>query len=295
MKRRDFIDTFGRGTAAAISIFIMSVLSGALGATPPALFTPSTRYLDEIFSDMLVTKDLVFGEAVLPNGERLKLRLNLYEPAGDKEIQRPAIVWIHGGGFFQGDKGDLPMSTLARCFSLRGYVTVSINYRLERKNLTDANIRRPVMDAMYDARAAVRWLRRNAAFYRIDENKIVIGGGSAGAFTALHVAYDSGEGDSGNPGPSSAVSAVVDFWGGLLDPGVMKPGAPPLLVIHGTADKTVPFSMAERLLQRAKEVGVICEFHPLEGKGHAAWEMMNEYIGWIAPFLYDNVINDRRR
>jgi len=50
----------------------------------------------------------------------------------------------------------------------------------------------------------------------------------------------------------------------------MKPGAPPLLVIHGTADKLVSISMAERLVQRAKEVGVICEFHPLEGKGHAA-------------------------
>jgi acetyl esterase/lipase len=278
-----------------ISIFIIWVLHGSLEATPAASFTPPIRYLDEIFSDVSVTKDIVFGEAVLPNGERLKLRLNLYEPSGDKEIRRPAIVWIHGGGFFQGDKSDAPMTALARNFAQRGYVTVSINYRLERKSLADPNVRRPILDAMYDARAAVRWLRRNAASYRIDENKIAIGGGSAGAFTSLHVAYDSGEGDSGNPGFSSAVSAVVAFWGGLLDAQVMKSGAPPLLVIHGTADQVVPFSMAERLVQRAKEVGVFCEFHPLEGKGHAAWGMMNDYIVWIAPFLYDNVVSGPRR
>jgi len=264
----------------------MAILSGALGAFSDAHFARRTRYLDEIFSDVSVTKDLVYGEAALPNGERLKLRLDLYEPAGDKEIRRPAVVWIHGGGFFQGDKGDLPMTILAWRFALRGYVTASINYRLERKHMADANIRQPVLDAMCDARAAVRWLRRNATSYRIDENKIAIGGGSAGAFTALHVAYALGEGDSGNPGYSSRVAAVIDLWGGLLDITDMTHGEPPLMVIHGTADRTVAFSFADSLVRRAKDVGVVCEFHPLEGQGHAAWAQMVQFIDWIAPFLF---------
>jgi acetyl esterase/lipase len=139
---------------------------------------------------------------------------------------------------------------------------------------------------MCDARAAVRWLRRNATSYRIDENKIAIGGGSAGAFTALHVAYASGEGDSGNPGYSSRVAAVIDLWGGLLDITDMTHGEPPLMVIHGTADRTVAFSFADSLVRRAKDVGVVCEFHPLEGQGHAAWAQMVQFIDWIAPFLY---------
>jgi len=264
--------------------FLLAALVSLLAAAPPA------RYLDEIFTGANVVKDLVYGQSTLPDGKRQELLLDLYQPEGDAEMKRAAIVWIHGGGFFQGDKSDAPMSTLARRFALRGYVTVSINYRLERKNLTDANLRGPVRDAMHDARAAVRWLRANAAKYRIDETRIAIGGGSAGAFTSLHVAYDSGEGDSGNPEFSSEVCAVVAFWGGLLDPAVMASGEPPLLVIHGTADNVVPFRMAERLVQRAKEVGVRCDFHPLEGKGHAAWKKMNEYIGWIAPFLYNNMI-----
>lgn len=264
--------------------FLLAALVPLLTAAPGA------RYLDEIFAKASVARDLAYGQSALPDGKRQELLLDLYQPEGDAETKRAAIVWIHGGGFFQGDKGDAPMSTLARRFALRGYVTVSINYRLERKNLADANLRRPVMDAMHDARAAVRWLRANAANYRIDENRIAVGGGSAGAFTSLHVAYDSGEGDSGNPEFSSAVRAVVAFWGGLLDPKVMTSGEPPLLVIHGTADSVVPFGMAERLVERAREVGVACEFHPLEGQGHAAWRKMNEYLGWIAPFLFDHMI-----
>ena len=57
-----------------------------------------------------------------------------------------------------------------------------------------------------------------------------------------------------------------------------------------TADAIVPFRFAEKLAQRAKEVGVICEFHPLEGQGHAAWRGLKDYIGWIAPFLFRHMI-----
>ena len=156
--------------------------------------------------------------------------------------------------------------------------------------MLDPNLRQANMDAMLDARAAVRWLRAHADEYRIDPMKIAIGGGSAGAFTSLMVAYGSGEGESGHPGYSSSVSAVVDFWGGLLDVTVMQSGGPPLLVIHGTADATVSFRFAERLVQRAKEVGIICEFHPLEGRGHAAWQGLKDYIGWIAPLLFRHMI-----
>ncbi|MCX7012955.1 MAG: hypothetical protein NTW86_10430 [Candidatus Sumerlaeota bacterium] len=44
------------------------------------------------------------------------------------------------------------------------------------------------------------------------------------------------------------------------------------------------------LAGRAKDVGVTCEFHPLEGEGHAAWTPMDRHIRWIAPFLYRHMI-----
>jgi acetyl esterase/lipase len=269
-----------------------ALLIVSLSGTGVGQSTSPTRYLDTVFARVNVTHDLVYGKSALPGQESRELLLDLYQPEGDVETKRAAIVWVHGGGFFQGNKSDPPMAALARDFALRGYVTVSIDYRLERKNMADQNLRRPMLDAMEDARAAVRWLRAHAVEYRIGPKKIAIGGGSAGAFTSLLVAYDeaAGEGESGNPGYSSKVSAVVDFWGGLLDVKVMNAGGPPLLIIHGTQDAVVPFRLAENLARRAKEVGIPCEFQPLEGEGHAAWGRMKEYIAWIAPFLFRYVI-----
>jgi dipeptidyl aminopeptidase/acylaminoacyl peptidase len=89
------------------------------------------------------------------------------------------------------------------------------------------------------------------------------------------------------------IRAVIDIWGGLLHTEAMEQGDPPLIIIHGTDDKTVPFHFAERLNARAKEAGIPCEFHPLPGAGHAAWDNTDEYIAWIAPFLYRHVIDGR--
>jgi acetyl esterase/lipase len=266
---------------------LLIIALGASGATPSDL---PKRYLDPVFGRVSVTRNLVYGESALPSGERRNLLLDLYQPEGDRAARRAAIVWIHGGGFFRGSKSDKQMSTLARNFAQRGYLTVSIDYRLERKDKNDPNLRQPIMDAMFDARAAVRWLRARAGEYKIDPARIAIGGGSAGAFTSLLIAYDAGEGTSGNSDYPSTVSAVVDFWGGLPDVKVMKTGAPPLLIIHGTADAVVPFRFAVDLSRQARAVGIPCEFHPLNGQGHAAWGKMKDYIAWIAPFLYEHVI-----
>ncbi|MBM3312863.1 MAG: alpha/beta hydrolase, partial [Candidatus Aminicenantes bacterium] len=269
-------------------LILLLVSLRAVGASSPSR---PTRYLDRVFDRVAIARDLVYGASALPGREPRDLVLDLYQPEGDREPKRAAIVWIHGGGFFQGSKSDRPIAALARDFALRGYVTVSIDYRLERKDMADPNLRQPMRDAMHDARAAVRWLRARAAQYEIDPERIAIGGGSAGGFTSLLVAYGEGEGTSGNPGYSSAVSAVVDFWGGLLaEAKGLTAQAAPLLVIHGTNDAVVPFRLAEDLVRRAKEAGLPHEFHPLEGKGHAAWEGMEEYVAWIAPFLYKHVV-----
>jgi acetyl esterase/lipase len=273
-------------TASRIPLSFL-ILCAILGAPPPVPAASPARYLDEVFPKVSIALDLVYGEAPLPNGRVITLRLDLYQPAGDHDKLRPAIVWVHGGGFFEGDKGDPALKALAERFARRGYVAISMNYRLSRGGLTDHRIMGPILDAAADARAAIRWLRRNAAAHRIDPAKIAIGGGSAGAFTALLVGYaPGGQGESTGPGGSSRVAAVIDFWGGLLDPAIMTRGGPPLLVVHGTADRTVPFALAESLVRRAREVGVVCEFHPVEDQDHAPWAQMDLFVGWVAPFLY---------
>jgi para-nitrobenzyl esterase len=248
------------------------------------------RYREVVFPSVGITKDIEYGAATTWDGEEEILILDLYQPDGDLEKQRAAIVWIHGGGFVSGDKSNSAMSYLSEEFSKRGYVCASINYRIVTEEQFAKSPVPEIIDAMHDARAAVRWLHANASHYRIDTERIAIGGGSAGAYTALNVAYLEDEGTSGNPGYPSEVKAVVDFWGGMINYSEMETGEAPLIIIHGTADKTVPFTNAESLVQRAIETGIPYEFHPLEGAPHAAWNNMDQYIEWIVPFLYEYVI-----
>ncbi|MEW6187202.1 MAG: alpha/beta hydrolase fold domain-containing protein [Thermodesulfobacteriota bacterium] len=248
------------------------------------------RYRDEIFPTVAVTKDIVYGAADSWDGQPCLLKLDLYQPEGDTASSRAAIVWIHGGGFVGGDKGEWPFLTLATRFAKRGYFCVSINYRLVTPSQFAADPVRSMNEAMYDAKAAVRWLRANAALCRIDPQRIAIGGGSAGAYTSLHTAYLEEEGSSGSPGYSSEVKAVIDFWGGMVQYSAMESSEAPLMIIHGTADPIVPFINAQMLVQQATAVGIPYEFHPLEGVGHSAWNDMEQYITWISPFLYTHVI-----
>jgi acetyl esterase/lipase len=259
------------------------------------LFQPNAlgagRYQDEIFPTVSVSKDLVYGAADNWDGQPCTLKLDLYQPEGDTASSRAAMVWIHGGGFVGGDKGEWPFATLSTRFAKRGYLCVSINYRLVTPSQFALDPVRAMKEAMYDAKAAVRRLRANATLYRIDPQRIAIGGGSAGAFTSLHTAYLEEEGSSGNPGYSSEVKAVIDFWGGMYQYSAMEKGEAPLMIIHGTADPIVPFINAQMLVQQATAVGIPYAFHPLEGVGHSAWNYMEQYITWITPFLYTHVIS----
>lgn len=247
----------------------------------------SVRYLNEIFPRISTVSNVAYGEAVAVTGEKVTLFLDLYAPEDDTEKSRAVILLVHGGGFFQGNKSDAPMATLARRFAQRGYVTLSINYRLmPSKNDVDADPVWAIRIATEDAKAALQWVSANRLMYRMDVTRLAIGGGSAGAFTSLAVAYGPGKKEMRD----IHICAVIDFWGGLVNPRVMEQGDPPLIIIHGTADKTVSFHFGERLNARAKEAEIPCEFHPLLGAGHAAWANMDEYIAWIGSFLYQHVI-----
>src|SRR5207244_5094174 len=99
----------------------------------------------------------------------------------------------------------------ALCLTLasRGYVAVTVSYRLAPKFQFPA--------AVHDTKAAVRWLRANAAKYHIDPERIGTTGGSAGGHLAQFLGVTAGakrfEGDGGNPEQSSAVSCVVNVYG----------------------------------------------------------------------------------
>jgi acetyl esterase/lipase len=144
-----------------------------------------------------VLRDLAY----VPGGhERQKLDLYL-PPTGSRW---PLVVAIHGGAFRMGDKGGEP----AGAFVARGFAVAAINYRLSQHAVFPAQIE--------DCKAAVRWLRANAAQYGYDPDRVASYGASAGGHLAamLGTAGDVAAFDVGaNPGVSSRVQTVVDFFG----------------------------------------------------------------------------------
>ena len=277
-----------------VAIGLALVVGGIVGgpfATQNFAVAQGQRYYDEIFTSSTVTTDIAYGQTLDHDGNPVTLYLDLYQPTGDTELSRPAYVWVHGGAFIMGDKGDSTDVMVADRFAKRGYVTVSINYRLRPGHYMPWGSQALIdawYDAQHDAQAAVRWLRANADTYGIDAGRIAIGGYSAGAMTSVNVGYNSSDpGDSGNPGYPSTVSSIVDVSGAVADTALMEAGEPPVLIVHGSADTIVPYFHATDIVTRAQAVGIPFELHTLEGVSHFVWDTYTEQIiGWMSDFLF---------
>jgi pectinesterase len=143
-------------------------------------------------------------------GVKRDIHLDLFEPKDVFKGPYPAVIIIHGGGWRSGDRTmELPT---AYFIASNGYVTAVVEYRLSTEALYPA--------AVYDLKAAIRFIRANAPKYNIDPNKIAVSGCSAGGQLAAFLGVTGGhrkfEGNGGNLGISSVVQAVVDI-DGILD------------------------------------------------------------------------------
>ena len=231
------------------------------------------RYRDQVFSAVTATNDLTYGSAPDAEGDPVALKLDLYQPTGDTIAKRPALIWVHGGGFTAGDKSS--GRGRATFFARLGYVAVSINYRLLSPDGCGGNpeptdiCQNAALAAQHDAQAAVRWLRANAATYRIDPNRIAMGGASAGAVTSVLAATHSEDpGTSGNPGYPSTIRGAVSVSGGIPTNEIVNEGDAPTLFIHGTEDNVVPFEWALQNAAAMYNLGIFTVLEPIEGAGH---------------------------
>jgi dienelactone hydrolase len=251
------------------SLVLAAVAGLAVAAAGLTGCTPGRRYVDQVFSS--TTKTTVAYRTIpdLTTGKPLTLVTDVYQPAGDTAAKRPVIVWIHGGGFKGGNRSSL--ADVAAAYARRGYVTLSIEYRLDPGNrcqeLQDGKITDPdeaaaehdrcerdITAAQNDGLAAVGWVRRHAAEYRADPNRIAVGGGSAGAVTALNVAQRANPG--GGPMPSGTrVSAALAMSGCQYDPPAIDGNDAPISILASGGDQAVPFGCSVATLNAAKAAG----------------------------------------
>ena len=231
-----------------------------------------TRYKDEIFSEVIKTEDVVYGNAPdIPFDGAFEwytadidLTMDIYEGDGDTLTNRPVIIFMHSGGFFTGSHEADDMVALANSSAKMGYVAVSIVYRLNYNLFSTYSAERAIYRGLQDLSAAVRYLREHHSDYGIDYNNIFIWGSSAGAFSGIHLSYmeeedrmastfvnnfgwdpDLGCIDcSGNDfDHDRKPRAVIACWGGIFDLGWINEGDEiPVIMFHGTADSTVPFN-----------------------------------------------------
>lgn len=239
----------------------------------------------------------------------LNLKLDVYKPLGNTK-KRPAILLIHGGGFYAGDKSDVDIVNLANYFASRGWVAFSINYRLlgdkgtvptqwiqyAQKSVPSTN--QSQFLAMYpahrDAKSAIRWLIANANNYNIDTNYVTVGGGSAGAIVATTLgitnATDFTNEISLDTDPTLAttnlnktytIKTVLDFWGSgvavtstnnIYSYQRFDRSDAPIMIAHGTADSTVKYTSATELRDIYMTTGATYKLHTLLNRGHEPWD-----------------------
>lgn len=261
---------------------------------------------------LILETDIPYG-----TGGGRELLMDVLRPDVPPHPERPAVIWVHGGGWRGGVREPHPNRMLAR----RGFVTASISYRFSQEATFPAQI--------HDVKAAIRALRANATRWGIDPERIGIWGHSAGGHLAALAAVSAGipalEGDGDSPDESSNVqaavpmsaptdflmdwyadsgfpphdgfSAVVELLGGddLADPDVRErarlaspvalasANAAPMLVVHGSLDDLVPVGQARTLVTTLLDLGVEASLLELPRNDHSQELLLGPEDGAMSP------------
>lgn len=289
----------------------------------PFFLHAQTRYLDEVFSEVEIIKDIPYSNAINFWGQNQTLYLDLYLPKGDlSPVPRPCIIWAHGGAFVVGTKDQIEITPFPTAFAKRGFVCASIQYRLGASAFPDAaTIFQMMIRAMQDGKAAVRFFRANANTYNIDTNHIFFGGSSAGGITALNIAYLSNYaefqqiydstlilsmgglegGNGGSAGYASNIHGVIGLCAAIPKLEWIQSGDIPVALSHGDQDNTVPLQQGNVALQGfsfpvqmygsasidsfANTIGVSSDLQILYGKGHTPYAWEPPYADTVVQFL----------
>lgn len=203
--------------------------------------------------------DKIFRLADAINEVPLDLHLDVFRPLDDTLEKHPLVMLVHGGAFYFGSKDDKSITQWCQHLASLGYVTASIDYRIGFLP-SMGSIGRAGYRAVQDAHAAMRFLVSHQEEYGIDTTMIFVGGASAGAITALNLAFMTNEtrpeythsgllrpdlGDIDTCGNAIKadfqIKGIVDMWGAMPDTTLLHGHNIPILAFHGDADNIVPY------------------------------------------------------
>jgi alpha-L-fucosidase 2 len=245
------------------------------------------------------------------NTGNLSLRFDAHIPDGPGPF--PAAILVHGGGWVRGDRSSV--DPIFDPLTHAGIAWFTISYRLAGDIFRDPKSAVTQLGAAEnDVRHAVSFVKAHAAEYRVNPNKVVLIGESAGGQLAAMAAL--------RPDPDGAVRGVVAFYsptdlatlvrtsswipdsvrdmmkGKFFDTILMatltrlspisaiNESSPPFLMIHGTDDNLVPFAQSERFCDKMNEANAPCELYPVKIAGHGmrSWESSHIY-NYKAPMI----------
>lgn len=250
------------------------------------------------------------------DGENLDL--DIYLPEYDSELERPTLIYAHGGGFSGGTRDEEGIQTFCNRMAGFGYVVASISYRLTRKDTPEgfgcdcsANDKlNTFYAAVEDVQDATFFLIENREQFAIDPQKIILAGSSAGAEAVLNTAYQPPYCYGLDSGPV-AFAGVISMAGAIPDTTVLyDESAVPSLLFHGTDDNLVPYATAPHhycekdkpgylILHGSKTIAAKLEqlevpywLHTTCGAGHEInYTPMETYFDEIIDFCSNFVMN----
>ena len=249
------------------------------------------------------------------------LFLDIYEPAKGSEKtfmgqQKPTVVFMFGGGFIRGTRDDQSYNSWFRMLTDNGYRVISIDYRLGLKGSSKVGIAQVnVLDnaihmAVEDLFSATNFIIDNADQLGIDPSAIVVSGSSAGAISVMQAEYEIANRTSwASVLPEGFnYAGVMSFSGAILSrKGPVKYAtAPcPTMMLHGTADKLVPYKQIAffnlgfygggKLVKRFQKFGYDYNMFHFIDYGHEIAGSMYSTLDLQLDFLEKNVMQGKKR